>query len=60
VTLSFALPAAIIPLMLLTSRKGIMGVLVNKPLENIVGWLITAVIITLNGILLFFTFTGNL
>ncbi|MFZ5639832.1 MAG: Nramp family divalent metal transporter [Bacillota bacterium] len=59
VVLSFALPAAIIPLMLITGRKDIMGALVNKPLTNIIGWIITAVIIALNGVLLYLTFTGN-
>ncbi|MDI3482047.1 MAG: manganese transport protein [Tepidanaerobacteraceae bacterium] len=55
VTLSFALPAAIIPLILLTSRKSVMGPLANKPLENLLGWLITIAVIALNGLLLFLT-----
>lgn len=59
VVLSFALPAAIIPLMLITSRRDIMGSLVNKPLTNVIGWIITAVIITLNGVLLYLTFSGK-
>nr|WP_152908997.1 Nramp family divalent metal transporter [Thermincola ferriacetica] len=60
VILSFALPAAIIPLMLMTSRRDIMGALVNKPLTNIVGWIITAIIVVLNVILLYLTFSGNI
>lgn len=60
VTLSFALPAAVIPLMLITSRKDIMGTMVNSPLENMVGWLMAAAIITLNVVLLIFTLTRNL
>lgn len=59
VILSFALPAAIIPLMLITARKDIMGALVNKRLTRIVGWMIAAVIISLNVVLLYLTFTGN-
>jgi len=59
VVLSFALPLAIIPLMLITSRKDIMSTLVNKPLTNIIGWVITTVIISLNAVLLYLTFTGN-
>lgn len=59
VILSFALPAAIIPLMLVTRRKDVMGALVNRPLTNAVGWVITAVIITLNAVLLYLTFTGH-
>jgi len=58
VVLSFALPLAIIPLMLITMRRDIMGVLVNKPLVNVTGWLITAMIVSLNGVLLYLTFAG--
>jgi len=59
VTLSFVLPAAIIPMLLITKRKDLMGSLVNKPVTNILGWVITTVIITLNAILLYLTFTGK-
>jgi manganese transport protein len=59
VVLSFALPLAIIPLILISKRKDIMGKLVNKPLTNIIGWVITTVIISLNAVLLYLTFTGN-
>jgi len=56
VTLSFVLPVAIIPMLLITARKDLMGPLVNKPATNVLGWIITAVIITLNTVLLFMTF----
>lgn len=59
VSLSFALPLAIIPMILITGRKDLMGDLVNKPLTKVVGWIITSVIIGLNVVLLFLTFTGN-
>ncbi len=59
VTLSFALPLAIIPMLMLTRRKKLMGPLVNKPLTNIIGYAITSIIIGLNAILLILTFTGN-
>jgi len=59
VILSFALPAAIIPLMLITGKKEIMGSLVNKKATRITGWVITTVIIGLNGVLLFLTLTGK-
>ena len=59
VFLSFALPLAIIPLMLITRRKDIMGALVNKPLTNIIGCVITTLIISLNTVLLYLTFTGD-
>ena len=58
VILSFALPAAIVPLMLITRRHDLMGFLVNKPLTNILGWLITSVVIGLNLILIGLTITG--
>lgn len=60
VVLSFALPLAIIPLMLITKRKDIMGELVNKPLTNTIGGGITTIIISLNALLLYLTFTGSL
>lgn len=59
VTLSFTLPLAIIPMMLITKRKDLMGALANKPVTNIVGWTITGVIIGMNALLLFLTFTGK-
>ncbi|MGE5654000.1 MAG: Nramp family divalent metal transporter [Bacillota bacterium] len=59
VSLSFTLPFAIIPMLLITSRKDLMGTFVNSKLVKVVGWLITSVIIVLNAVLLFLTFTGN-
>lgn len=59
VSLSFALPFAIIPMLLITGRKDIMGVFVNKPATRIIGWVIAAVIISLNAILLYLTFSGK-
>ncbi|HEX2945747.1 MAG TPA: Nramp family divalent metal transporter [Clostridia bacterium] len=59
VTLSFVLPVAIIPMLLITKRRDLMGSLVNKPLTNTVGWIITGVIISANAVLLFMTFTGQ-
>lgn len=59
VTLSFALPLAIIPMLMITKHKKLMGSLVNKPITNLLGWIITSIIIGLNAVLLFLTFTGN-
>lgn len=59
VTLSFALPAAIIPLMLITSRADIMGSFQNGRLTNLIGWLITGLILAMNVILLYLIFTGQ-
>ena len=56
VTLSFALPAAIIPLLLITKRKEIMGEMANKPITNWIGIIIVTLIIALNSVLLYLTF----
>jgi len=55
VVLSFGLPFAIIPLMLFTSRKDIMGVLVNRSVTTVIGSIIAALIIALNIYLLYQT-----
>ncbi len=60
VALSFALPFAIIPMLIITGRKDLMGSLVNQPLTKLFGWLIAGIIIGLNAMLLFLTFTGNI
>ncbi len=60
VTLSFALPLAIIPMLMITRRKDLMGSFVNKPATNVMGYIITGVIIGLNAVLLFLTFSGNI
>jgi manganese transport protein len=59
VILSFILPVAIIPMLLIAKRKDLMGSLVNKAITNVMGWIIASVIIAANAILLFLTFTGK-
>jgi len=59
VALSFALPVAIIPMLIICSRKSIMGELVNKPLTKLAGLLITGIIVVMNAVLLFLTFNGS-
>jgi manganese transport protein len=59
VTLSFALPAAIIPLMVVTNRADIMGLFKNSRFTNIFGWLIASMIVILNVVLLYLLFTGQ-
>ncbi len=59
VCLSFALPAAIIPMIIITGKKELMGDFVNRPLTKAVGWLIASLIIGLNTVLLYMVFTGN-
>ncbi|AHF07144.1 Nramp family divalent metal transporter [Desulfitobacterium metallireducens] len=55
VTLSFALPAAIIPLLVITSRKSVMGEMANKKLTNVMGIIIVTLIVSLNAVLVYLT-----
>jgi manganese transport protein len=59
VVLSFGLPFAIVPLVMFTRRKDIMGDLVNKRVTTAVASLITALIIALNLYLLYDTLLGR-
>ncbi|MDY0331182.1 MAG: Nramp family divalent metal transporter [Thiomonas sp.] len=52
VVLSFGIPFALVPLLLFTSNRGLMGELVNRPAVRWVGWAVTALIIALNALLL--------
>lgn len=58
VVLSFALPFALVPLLLLTSRTSVMARFVNTALTRRVGWAITIVIVGLNMMLLWQIATG--
>ncbi|MDP4144872.1 MAG: Nramp family divalent metal transporter [Bacillota bacterium] len=60
VCLSFALPVAIIPMLIITGRKELMGDFVNKPIVKFLGILITTAIVSMNAVLLYFTFMGNI
>jgi manganese transport protein len=57
VVLSFGIPFALVPLVLLTRRRDVMGALVNRRITTIVSGLVAALIIALNVFLLFRTFT---
>jgi manganese transport protein len=59
VCLSFALPAAIIPMLIITSKKHFMGDFVNKPWVKTSGILISSMIILINAVLLYLTFSGT-
>ncbi|HWQ31116.1 MAG TPA: Nramp family divalent metal transporter, partial [Negativicutes bacterium] len=59
VSLSFALPVAIIPMLIITGNKRLMGDFANKQWVNLVGWVIAATIIVLNAVLMVLTFTGR-
>jgi manganese transport protein len=56
VVLSFGIPFALIPLVLLTRRRAIMGSLVNRPLTTALATTVAALIIALNAFLVFQTF----
>jgi manganese transport protein len=57
--LSFCLPFAMIPLLLLTRRKDLMGAHANRTITNYLALLATVVILAMNGWLLFAIATGK-
>jgi manganese transport protein len=59
VVLSFGLPFAIVPLILFTRRRDLMGELVNSALTTILAVIVTVLIVFLNGYLLYGTLKGN-
>ncbi len=59
VVLSFGLPFAIIPLIMFTSNKDMMGVLVNRWFTNIMAGLCAVLILALNIFLLYQIFFGR-
>jgi manganese transport protein len=58
VVLSFTLPFALVPLILLTRRKDLMGDLVNRGSTNWLAYVTVGVILALNFLLLYQTFGG--
>ena len=59
VVLSFGIPFALVPLVLLTRRADIMGPLVNHRLTTAAAACVTVLVVTLNGYLLYLTATGR-
>lgn len=57
--LSFCLPFAIIPLLMLTRRKDLMGSHANRPLTNVLAVIATAVILSMNVWLLYAIAVGK-
>jgi len=57
VVLSFGIPFALVPLVLLTRRADVMGPLVNRRITTMAAALVTAMIVVLNGYLLYATFS---
>lgn len=60
VVLSVVLAFAVVPLMMFTSRRDLMGVLVNRPLTSVVGWGCAGLIVVLNIVLLYTTLGGSI
>jgi manganese transport protein len=56
VVLSFGIPFALVPMILLTRRRDLMGTLVNRPVTTVVAAVVAALIIGLNAFLLYETF----
>jgi manganese transport protein len=56
VVLSFGIPFALIPLVMFTRQKDLMGVLVNRRLTTIIAAIVAAIIVALNIFLLYQTF----
>ena len=52
VVLSFGLPFALIPLVLFSQQRAVMGELVNRKLTSIGGWAVTGLVVTLNLLLI--------
>jgi manganese transport protein len=59
VCLSFVLPVAILSMLAITSRRDLMGDFVNRPFTKFLGIVIAVMIISLNAVLLFLTFSGK-
>lgn len=59
VVLSFGLPFALVPLVLFTSRRSIMGGLANRPLTTLAAWIVTGMIVALNLFLLYTLVMGG-
>jgi len=58
VVLSFGIPFALVPMILLTRRADVMGELVNRRMTTVVASIVAALIISLNVFLLYDTFFG--
>ncbi len=56
--LSFGIPFALVPMIVLTRRADVMGALVNRRATTVVASIVAALIIGLNGFLLEQTFFG--
>jgi manganese transport protein len=58
VVLSFGIPAALLPLLWFCSRRDLMGSLVNRKSTTVIAGIVATIIVVLNVVLLYLTFTG--
>jgi manganese transport protein len=58
VVLSFGIPFALIPLVRLTSNRGLMGGDTNHRMTTTLGWVVATLISLLNVMLIYLTVTG--
>ncbi|MEC3981967.1 Nramp family divalent metal transporter [Amycolatopsis sp. H20-H5] len=58
VVLSFGIPFALVPLIRLTADRELMGDQVNRRFTTLAGWVVAAVIVVLNIVLIYLTFQG--
>lgn len=58
VVLSFGISFALVPLVMFTSKRDIMGSLVNHRITTVLGWFVVVVVVTLNIYLLWETIFG--
>lgn len=59
VVLSFGIPFALIPLIWLTSQRSIMGEHANGAVMKLAAWVVAALIVALNVLLIWLTFAGG-
>lgn len=59
VVLSFGIPFALVPLVVLTSRRDLLGVHRNRPLTTAAGVAASVFLVALNAVLLWLVFTGG-
>jgi manganese transport protein len=59
VALCFTLPFALIPLLILTRRAGVMHRFANGAVVQSLGWITTTIILSLNGVLLWQSLSGS-
>jgi manganese transport protein len=58
VVLSFGIPFALIPMVMLTSRRSVMGSFVNTRLTTVVASTVALLVVALNGFLIYDTIFG--